>query len=75
MINTRNGGSDESISFEESLQQIRHIVSDLENGDLTLEESISRYQAGSRLIDQCRSLIADAEMRVTELARQDEANH
>lgn len=75
MINTRNGGSDESISFEESLQQIHHIVSDLESGDLTLEESIAKYQAGSRLIDQCRSLIADAEMRVTELARQDEANH
>jgi exodeoxyribonuclease VII small subunit len=74
MIDTRDGRAEEQTSFEDALQKIREIVSALESGDLTLEESIANYKAGAHLIDQCRSLIADAELRVTELARGDEAD-
>jgi len=55
-------------SFEEALERIREIVTKLENGNLTLEESIATYQEGSKLIEQCRRLIANAELRITQLS-------
>jgi exodeoxyribonuclease VII small subunit len=73
MINTVSQDTGETLSFEEALQKIRDIVTALESGDLTLEESMTRYQEGSQLIDQCRTTIDEAEMRITELTREDEA--
>lgn len=60
-------------TFEQALEQIRQIVERLESGSLTLEESITTYQEGSRLIEQCRHMIADAELRITELTGEDDA--
>jgi exodeoxyribonuclease VII small subunit len=55
-------------TFEEALERIREVVTKLESGTLTLEESIATYQEGSTLIEQCRHLIADAELRITQLS-------
>ena len=66
-MNAKETGSAEAISFEESLDKIRTIVTELEGGQLSLEESIEKYRDGSKLIDHTRSLIADAELRITEL--------
>lgn len=51
-------------TFEQSLERIREIVTDLEGGELNLEDSIQQFREGSSLIDHTRKLIADAEMRV-----------
>lgn len=59
---------EKSTSFEESLESIRAIVTELESGQLSLEDSIEKYRAGSRLIEHTRKLIADAELRITELS-------
>jgi exodeoxyribonuclease VII small subunit len=64
---------DEPISFEAALEQIRTIVTELESGELSLEESIEKYRAGSSLIEGTRKLIAEAELRVTELGTTGEA--
>lgn len=60
--------AEEPISFEASLEKIRTIVTDLESGQLSLEESIEKYRDGSKLIESTRQLIADAELRITELS-------
>lgn len=70
MINTTP--QETELSFEDALQQVRELVSELENDDLTLEESMASYQKGTKLIDLCREIIAKAELRVTELAREHE---
>jgi len=63
-------GHTDDVSFEDALDQIREIVSGLENGDLSLEESITTYQKGAKLIDHCREMIEKAELRITELTRE-----
>ncbi len=66
-----------SMDFEASLERIRAIVTELERGDLTLEESILRYREGAELLDGARNLIADAELRIrvlTEAEATDEAD-
>ena len=60
-------------TFEIALSRIRDIVALLESGDLTLEESITKYQDGAHLIEQCRTLIANAELRIRELSQQQDA--
>lgn len=70
---TQDMAQQTDISFEEALEKIRAIVLELESGTLSLEDSIERYRAGSSLIEHTRKLIADAELRVSELSRSDEA--
>lgn len=70
MVTVTNDGG-ESVSFEGALQQIRELVTALEGGNLTLEESMTKYQEGSKLIDLCRETINEAEIRISELTRED----
>jgi exodeoxyribonuclease VII small subunit len=67
-VTTPDNTPGEAISFEESLEKIRTIVTELESGQLSLEDSIEKYRNGSQLIEHTRQLIADAELRITELA-------
>lgn len=60
-------------TFEQSLERIREIVTDLEGGELNLEDSIQQFREGSTLIDHARKLIVDAEMRVKVLNEEAEA--
>jgi exodeoxyribonuclease VII small subunit len=73
-INDLPSSEGDTPSFESALERIREIVALLEGGELTLEESISTFQEGSRLIEQSRNLIADAELRINELSREDDAD-
>lgn len=68
----QNGGNE--LSFEEALEKIRATVTELENGNLTLEESLAKFQEGSKLIVQCRDIIDTAELRIRELADTDETD-
>ena len=51
-------------SFEEALAQIQGIVQDLEDGSLGLEESLTRFESGIRLIRQCHQTLEQAEQRI-----------
>lgn len=57
-----------NLSFEQSLSSLQDIVAQLEGGALTLEETIALFRHGSDLAAHCQRLIADAELRITELA-------
>lgn len=71
MIDVIKQESGETLSFEEALQKIRETVTALESGDLTLEESMTTYQQGTSLIEQCRTMIEHAEIRISELSQDD----
>ena len=38
-----------SVDFEEALDQLEELVEDMENGDLTLEESLKAFEQGIKL--------------------------
>lgn len=60
--------SDE-LSFEDAITTLHEIVETLEAGDLSLDETIARFEHGTRLVAHCQRVIAEAELRVTELSR------
>ncbi len=56
-----------SVSFEETLISLQSIVETLEAGNLPLAETIARFEEGTRLAEVCRTLVSEAELRITVL--------
>jgi exodeoxyribonuclease VII small subunit len=54
-------------TFEDVYKQLEESVRRLEEGGLTLDESIALYEQGMTLAEQCRGLLDRAELRVVEL--------
>ena len=59
--------NDEKRSFEVALSELEEHVRKLDGGDLELEESLSTFETGVKLIRECSELLDDAEQRITEL--------
>lgn len=56
-----------SVTFEESMKRLDEIVDALENGDVSLEESIRLFEEGTKLSVKCTELLDAAELKVTQL--------
>ncbi len=50
--------------FEEALQKLETIVKKLEDGNLTLEESLKAFEEGMRLSRFCAKKLDEAEKKV-----------
>jgi exodeoxyribonuclease VII small subunit len=55
------------LSFEEALRNLEEIVSRLEMGDLSLEESLALFEQGQKLARYCSSQLEAASLRVEQL--------
>ena len=53
-----------SYPFETSLDKLEKLVEKMEDGDLTLEESLKIFEEGVKLTRECQQALADAEQRV-----------
>ena len=53
--------------FEKSLQHLEKIVSNMESGELGLEESLEQFEKGINLAKNCQDTLANAELRVDQL--------
>ena len=62
----------EEKSFEELMKSLEEIASQLEKGDLNLEESISKFEEGMKLSKKCNEIIENAEKKITILLQKDE---
>lgn len=65
--NPAGGGAAEEMSFETALDRLRDIVDDLERGELTLDESIARYEEGMTLSKRLTQQLDAAEQRIQRL--------
>ena len=59
----------ETVDFEQGMSELEGIVTRLEQGDLTLEESLRQFERGVNLSRSCQSALRTAEQRVEILAR------
>ncbi len=62
--------NDKLRDFEKSLQQLEKIVSQMESGELGLEESLKQFEKGIKLARSCQDTLANAELRVEKLIEQ-----
>jgi exodeoxyribonuclease VII small subunit len=61
------GAPIDALSFEEAFQQLEEIVSQLEQGDLPLEQSLALHERGQKLADHCARKLDEAELKVKEI--------
>ena len=50
--------------FEKSLDELESLVSRMEKGDLTLEDSVLAFERGMQLYRSCQRALDEAELRV-----------
>lgn len=53
--------------FEDALKRLETIVEALEDGDLSLEQSLERYEQGVGLSKYCHNKLEEAEKRIAVL--------
>ncbi len=58
---------EDEISFEEALKRLEEIVSSLETGQLSLDESLSVFEEGIRLSRLCNKKLVETKQKVEKL--------
>lgn len=58
----------EKQSFESSLEDLERLVSNLEDGELSLEESLKKFEEGTKLYKFCKDQLGKAEKKITKLS-------
>lgn len=55
------------MSFEAAMAELEKVVSDLERGNVPLEESIKLYERGAALKARCETKLKEAEEKVAQI--------
>ena len=58
-------------NFEESMKKLEEIVTELENGNLNLDESVNKFEEGMKIAKQCNTILENAEKKITILLEKD----
>ena len=58
--------------FEKSLEELEGIVSKMEQGQLSLEQTLSAFEEGVKLTRSCQNSLKSAEQRVSQLIQEGE---
>ena len=61
----------DTVPFESSLDSLREILGELEEGNLPLSESLEKYEAGIAHLRNCHDSLNDAKARIELLTRID----
>ena len=59
------------INFEENMECLEKIVTELEKGDLNLDESIAKFEDGIKISKECNKILEEAEKKITILLEKD----
>ena len=58
------------LSFEAALTELESVVAQLEQGELSLEETLRRFEQGVALVRTCQTALQLAEQKVEQLLEQ-----
>lgn len=59
-------------SFENNIESLEKIITELEEGNLNLDESISKFEEGIKMSKQCNKILEEAEKKITILLEKEE---
>jgi len=58
----------DALTFEKALETLEAIVSQLEKGDLSLENALQNFEKGIALSKECQGLLTQAELKIEQLS-------
>lgn len=56
-----------SKNFEKSIEELEKIVSEMESGNISLDESIDKFEKGMFLIKECKDALGNARGRIEKI--------
>ena len=56
-----------NLNFEDSLAKLEGIVDALVDNDVSLEESVKKFEEGIKLVKDCQKQLKEAELKVNKL--------
>ena len=56
-----------TVNFEKALSELEKLVDEMEQGNLSLEDSLKRFEKGIALTTECQQALQNAELKVKEL--------
>lgn len=57
----------EEMSFEDAIRELETVVTQLDRGDVALEDSIMLYERGAALKARCEAKLKEAEEKVAQI--------
>ena len=58
----------DELSYEDAFRELERVVTALETGDQTLETSLALFERGEALIQRCKFLLDQAELKVSQVS-------
>lgn len=58
---------EEKLTFEQALENLETIIESMENGNIPLQELVSKFEEGSHLLKYCNSFLNEAELKIEKL--------
>jgi len=63
-------GDGGKLTFEQAIKELTGIVGKIEQGEISLGDSLQQYEKGMALIKQCRKILQEAEKRIEKIAEE-----
>lgn len=60
----------QALDFESAIEELEQLVRAMEQGDLSLEQSLKNFERGIELTRSCHQALRDAEQKVQLLTRE-----
>ena len=61
----------DKFNFNKGLLELENIISKMESGELSLEDSLKNFEEGVKIHRKCHTALMDAEQRINILTEQD----
>jgi exodeoxyribonuclease VII small subunit len=62
-----NDSPDDKLTFEDALAEMEHVVRELEDGAIGLEDALGQYERGIALLKRCYGQLRQAEQKIQQL--------
>lgn len=59
--------AEKKVTFEQAMARLEEIVKQLEQGDASLEDALTLFEEGTRLMKKCTTQLDRAEQKVSKL--------
>ena len=64
----------DKFNFNKGLLELENIISKMESGELSLEDSLKNFEEGVKIHRKCHTALMDAEQRINILTDEDNYN-
>ena len=72
IVMSKSKNTDQQLTFEAAMAELEQLVEKMEDGDLTLDQSLQAFERGVALTRLCQTELKNAELKVQQLTEDGE---